>query len=84
MNANFRNYWNRCAPEKFLRRVTRTFEAPAVRDLGLRKWITTGAAAGLREVIFGKGKTPEQVAEIVRSMVRHQDGRQNILITRAK
>src|SRR6266481_10083255 len=38
---------------------------------------------GYAEVIFGKGKTPEQVAEIVRSMVRHQDGRQNILITRA-
>jgi NCAIR mutase (PurE)-related protein len=38
---------------------------------------------GYAEVIFGKGKTPEQVAEIVRSMLRHQDGRQNILITRA-
>jgi pyridinium-3,5-biscarboxylic acid mononucleotide synthase len=38
---------------------------------------------GYAEVIFGKGKTPEQVAEIVRSMLRHNDGRQNILITRA-
>jgi NCAIR mutase (PurE)-related protein len=38
---------------------------------------------GYAEVIFGKGKTPEQVAEIVRSMVRHKDGRQNILVTRA-
>jgi NCAIR mutase (PurE)-related protein len=38
---------------------------------------------GYAEVIFGKGKTPEQVAEIVRSMLRHKDGRQNILITRA-
>src|SRR5271169_6788946 len=38
---------------------------------------------GYSEVIFGKGKTPEQVAEIVRSMLRHKDGRQNILITRA-
>jgi NCAIR mutase (PurE)-related protein len=38
---------------------------------------------GYAEVIFGKGKTPEQVAEIVRSMLRHEDGRQNILITRA-
>jgi NCAIR mutase (PurE)-related protein len=37
---------------------------------------------GYAEVIFGKGKTPEQVAEIVRSMLRHH-GRQNILITRA-
>jgi pyridinium-3,5-biscarboxylic acid mononucleotide synthase len=38
---------------------------------------------GFAEVIFGQGKTPEQVAEIVRSMVRHKDGRQNILVTRA-
>jgi hypothetical protein len=38
---------------------------------------------GYAEVIFGKGKTPEQVAEIVRSMLRHEDGQQNILITRA-
>src|SRR3977135_1645241 len=38
---------------------------------------------GYAEGIFGKGKTPEQVAEIVRSMVRHHHGRQNILITRA-
>src|SRR5271168_3066317 len=38
---------------------------------------------GFAEVIFGKGKTPEQVAEIVRAMVRHKDGRQNILVTRA-
>jgi len=38
---------------------------------------------GYAEVIFGKGKTPEQVAEIVRAMLRHKDGRQNILITRA-
>jgi NCAIR mutase (PurE)-related protein len=38
---------------------------------------------GYAEVIFGKGKTPEQVAEIVRSMLRHKDGRQNILVTRA-
>jgi NCAIR mutase (PurE)-related protein len=38
---------------------------------------------GYAEVIYGKGKTPKQVAEIVRSMLRHKDGRQNILITRA-
>jgi pyridinium-3,5-biscarboxylic acid mononucleotide synthase len=38
---------------------------------------------GYAEVIFGKGKTPKQVAEIVGSMLRHKDGRQNILITRA-
>jgi NCAIR mutase (PurE)-related protein len=39
---------------------------------------------GFAEVIFGKGKTPEQVAEIVRAMLRHQDSRHNILITRAE
>jgi pyridinium-3,5-biscarboxylic acid mononucleotide synthase len=38
---------------------------------------------GYAEVIFGKGKTPGQVAGIVESMLRHGDGRQNILITRA-
>ena len=38
---------------------------------------------GYAEVIFGKGKTPEQVAEIVRAMLREKPGRQNILVTRA-
>jgi pyridinium-3,5-biscarboxylic acid mononucleotide synthase len=38
---------------------------------------------GYAEVIFGKGKTPGQVGEIVRAMVRHKDSRQNILVTRA-
>ncbi|MGB7847009.1 MAG: nickel pincer cofactor biosynthesis protein LarB [Candidatus Acidiferrum sp.] len=38
---------------------------------------------GYAEVVFGKGKTPAQVAEIVRAMVRHKDSRQNILVTRA-
>ena len=38
---------------------------------------------GYAEVIFGKGKTPGQVAEIVRAMVRHKDSRHNILVTRA-
>jgi pyridinium-3,5-biscarboxylic acid mononucleotide synthase len=37
---------------------------------------------GFAEVIFGKGKTPEQVAEIVRAMARHKGSRQNILVTR--
>ena len=37
---------------------------------------------GYAEVVFGKGKTPEQVAEIVKSMLRPKS-RQNILITRA-
>jgi pyridinium-3,5-biscarboxylic acid mononucleotide synthase len=37
---------------------------------------------GFAEVIFGKGKTPGQIAEITKSMLR-RDPRQNILITRA-
>jgi pyridinium-3,5-biscarboxylic acid mononucleotide synthase len=38
---------------------------------------------GYAEVIFGKGKTPAQVAEIARSMLRKKESRQNILVTRA-
>src|SRR5438270_13911842 len=38
---------------------------------------------GYAEVVFGKGKTPAQVAEIVRALLRHKSGRQNILVTRA-
>ncbi len=38
---------------------------------------------GFAEVVFAKGKTPQQVAEIVRAMLRKKDSRQNILITRA-
>src|ERR1700716_1608918 len=38
---------------------------------------------GFAEVILGKGKTPRQVAEIVRAISRKKDSRQNILVTRA-
>ncbi|HEY2459224.1 MAG TPA: nickel pincer cofactor biosynthesis protein LarB [Candidatus Acidoferrum sp.] len=38
---------------------------------------------GYAEVILGKGKTPQQVAEIVRAMLRHKTGQHNILVTRA-
>ncbi len=38
---------------------------------------------GFAEVIFGKGKTPTQVAEIVRAMLRHKDTKHNVLVTRA-
>jgi pyridinium-3,5-biscarboxylic acid mononucleotide synthase len=38
---------------------------------------------GYAEVIFGKGKTPQHVAEIVRAMLQHKAARQNILVTRA-
>jgi NCAIR mutase (PurE)-related protein len=38
---------------------------------------------GYAEVVFGRGKTPAQVAEIVRRMLKPRDSRQNILVTRA-
>lgn len=38
---------------------------------------------GFAEVIFGKGKTPAHVAEIVRTMLKHRDSTHNILVTRA-
>jgi len=38
---------------------------------------------GFAEVIFGKGKTPQQVAAIVKAMLRQRDSRHNILVTRA-
>lgn len=38
---------------------------------------------GYAEVIFGRGKTPSQVAEIVGRMLKPRDSRQNILVTRA-
>jgi pyridinium-3,5-biscarboxylic acid mononucleotide synthase len=38
---------------------------------------------GYAEVIFSKGKTPQQVAEIAKAMLRPRQSRQNILITRA-
>ena len=38
---------------------------------------------GYAEVVFGKGKTPAQVAEIVRALQRQKVSRQNLLITRA-
>jgi pyridinium-3,5-biscarboxylic acid mononucleotide synthase len=37
---------------------------------------------GFAEVVLGKGKTPEQVAGIVRSMLAKKDSRHNILVTR--
>jgi NCAIR mutase (PurE)-related protein len=38
---------------------------------------------GFAEVVFGKGKTPAQVAGIVGAMLRQKASRQNILVTRA-
>jgi NCAIR mutase (PurE)-related protein len=38
---------------------------------------------GYAEVIFGKGKTPAQVAEIVRAMITKKASHHNVLVTRA-
>ena len=38
---------------------------------------------GFAEVVLAKGKTPGQVAEIVKAMLRKKDSRHNVLITRA-
>jgi len=38
---------------------------------------------GFAEVVFGKGKTPAQVAQIVKAMLQKKDARHNILVTRA-
>src|SRR5882762_6614559 len=38
---------------------------------------------GFGNEILGKGKTPQQVAEIVRAMLRKKDSRHNTLVTRA-
>src|SRR5580700_9358105 len=38
---------------------------------------------GFAEVILGKGKTPSQVAQIVRAMLGKKDSLHNILVTRA-
>jgi NCAIR mutase (PurE)-related protein len=68
------------APERALERLKHLpFE-----DLGFAKVDHHRALRqGFAEVIFGKGKTPQQVAEIVRAMLRRKDSRQNILVTRA-
>lgn len=38
---------------------------------------------GFAEVIYARGKTPEQVAEIVGGMLRSKDSTHNVLVTRA-
>ncbi len=38
---------------------------------------------GFAEVIFGKGKSPDQIARIVHAMLEKKDSRHNVLITRA-
>jgi NCAIR mutase (PurE)-related protein len=68
------------APAKALERLKHLpFE-----DLGFAKVDHHRALRqGFAEVVFGKGKTPRQVAEIVKAILRKKDSRQNILVTRA-
>jgi NCAIR mutase (PurE)-related protein len=68
------------APEKAIERLKHLpFE-----DLGFAKVDHHRTLRqGFAEVVLGKGKTPQQVAEIVRAMLRKKDSRHNILITRA-
>jgi pyridinium-3,5-biscarboxylic acid mononucleotide synthase len=68
------------APEKAIERLKHLpFE-----DLGFAKVDHHRVLRqGFAEVVLGKGKTPQQVAEIVRAMLCKKDSRHNILITRA-
>jgi NCAIR mutase (PurE)-related protein len=67
------------APERAIERLKHLpFE-----DLGFAKVDHHRALRqGFAEVVFGKGKTPQQIAEIVKAMLRRKDSRQNILVTR--
>ncbi len=38
---------------------------------------------GFAEVVFASGKTPQQVASIVRALLRPSKARQSVLVTRA-
>src|ERR1700676_5061796 len=65
-------------------RATERLKHLPFEDLGFAKVDHHRALRqGYAEVVFGKGKTPEQVAEIVKSMLRQKGSRQNILVTRA-
>jgi len=68
------------APSKVIERLKHLpFE-----DLGFAKVDHHRALRqGFAEVVFGKGKTPQQVAAIVKAMLRQKDSRHNILVTRA-
>ena len=65
-------------------RATERLKHLPFEDLGFAKVDHHRALRqGYAEVVFGKGKAPAQVAEIVRAMLGHKGGRQNILVTRA-
>ncbi|NUT99482.1 MAG: nickel pincer cofactor biosynthesis protein LarB [Saccharothrix sp.] len=57
--------------------------APEAVDLGFaRVDVDREARQGLPEVVYGSGKTPEQVVGIVRTLLRHNDG--PVLVTRVE
>lgn len=61
-------------------KVLQAFQAAPVMDLGFAQVDThRGLRRGFSEVIFGSGKTPEQVAGIAAKLVEHE---QRVLVTR--
>ena len=71
----------RLAPAKALERLKHLpFEDLGFAKIDHHRTLRQGFA----EVIFGKGKTPEQIAAIVRAMLAKKDSKHNILITRAE
>jgi pyridinium-3,5-biscarboxylic acid mononucleotide synthase len=60
--------------------VLAALETPKVADLGFAQVdLQRGVRTGFPEVIFGAGKTPEQVAKIAHEILRRED---RVLITR--
>jgi NCAIR mutase (PurE)-related protein len=60
--------------------VLAAFETPKVADLGFAQVdLQRGVRTGFPEVIFGSGKTPEQVAKIAQELLRRED---RVLVTR--
>jgi hypothetical protein len=62
-------------------KVLRAFQAAPVVDLGFAQVDThRGLRRGFSEVIFGEGKTPEQVVGIAAKLIEHEN---RVLVTRA-
>jgi NCAIR mutase (PurE)-related protein len=62
-------------------KVLQAFQAAPVVDLGFAKIDThRGLRRGFSEVVFGAGKTPEQVVRIAAKLVEHEH---RVLVTRA-
>jgi NCAIR mutase (PurE)-related protein len=60
--------------------VLAAFETPQVADLGFAQVdLQRNVRTGFPEVIFGQGKTPEQVAAIAREVLQRED---RVLVTR--